>query len=174
MPVAESQLDVKVPRERATVVIALDVSGSMQATDVAPSRLTAAKAAAVRFVGSLPRTFDVGQVSFSSAATVQVAPTQDHASVAGAIDALTYGGGTAIGDAVAASVSAAQGVAVTAGAARLGHRHASCCCPTAGTPVEHLQRRRDELVAEIVELSARLLAVVARLSPSSPRADNSG
>ena len=108
VPVAESQLDVKVPRERATVVIALDVSGSMQATDVAPSRLTAAKAAAVRFVGSLPRTFDVGQVSFSSAATVQVAPTQDHAGVAGAIDALTYGGGTAIGDAVAASVSAAQ------------------------------------------------------------------
>ena len=44
----------------------------------------------------------------------------------------------------------------------------------ADAEVEHLKRRRDELVAEIVELSARLLAVVARLSPSSPRADNSG
>jgi len=82
----------------------------------------AAKAAAARFVGSLPKTFDVGLVSFSSAATVQVAPTQDHASVAGAIDALTYGGGTAIGEAVAASVSAAQGVAVRAGAARTPSR----------------------------------------------------
>ena len=135
---ARPRADVKVPRERATVVIALDVSGSMQATDVAPSRLTAAKAAAVRFVGSLPRTFDVGLVSFSSAVTVQVAPTQDHASVAGAIDALTYGGGTAIGDAVAASVSAAQAVAVTAGATRTPSRIVllSDGGNTVGQPVE--------------------------------------
>jgi Ca-activated chloride channel family protein len=119
---ARPRADVKVPRERATVVIALDVSGSMQATDVSPSRLAAAKAAAVRFVGSLPKTFDVGLVSFSSAATVQVPPTLDHVSVAGAINDLTYGGGTAIGDAVAASVAAAQGVAVNAGAAKTPSR----------------------------------------------------
>ncbi len=135
---ARPRADVKVPRERATVVIALDVLGSMQATDVSPGRLSAAKAAAVRFVGSLPKTFDVGLVSFSSAATVQVAPTQDHASVAGAIDALTYGGGTAICDAVAASVSAAQGVAVRAGAARTPSRIVllSDGGNTVGQPVE--------------------------------------
>jgi len=99
---------VRVPRARATVVVALDVSASMQATDVAPTRLDAAKAGAIRFVRALPKTFDVGLVSFSSNAALVVAPTQDHAAVQTGISSLSLGGGTAIGDAVATSVAAAQ------------------------------------------------------------------
>ena len=105
---ARPSADVRVPREQATVVVALDVSGSMEATDVKPSRIAAAKDAAAAFVTGLPKGFAVGLVSFSSAAAVVSSPTQDHAAVAAAIDSLQIGGGTAIGDAVQASVQAAQ------------------------------------------------------------------
>ncbi|HEV7209502.1 MAG TPA: VWA domain-containing protein [Mycobacteriales bacterium] len=105
---ARPQADVRVPRARATIVVALDVSASMQATDVSPTRLQAAQAGAIRFVRSLPKTFDVGLVSFSAAAAVIVAPTLDHAAVETGIGSLGLGGGTAIGDAVASSVAAAQ------------------------------------------------------------------
>ena len=106
---------VRVPRAEATVVVALDVSASMTADDVAPSRIEAAKTAAQAFVRSLPKTFDVGLVSFSGTATVVQQPTQDRASLIGAIGSLPLGGGTAIGDAVAASISAAKSVARTGG-----------------------------------------------------------
>jgi Ca-activated chloride channel family protein len=107
--------EVRVPRAKATVVVALDVSASMTATDVLPSRIEAAKQAAQAFVRSLPTTFDVGLVSFSGTATVVQPPTQNRAAVLDAIASLPLGGGTAIGDAVAASISAAQAVAKQSG-----------------------------------------------------------
>ena len=105
---AQPRGDVRVPRERATIVIALDTSASMLATDVEPDRFTAAQAAASRFVRTLPATFDVALVQFSGATAVVVPPTQDHPAVERAIGGLQLGPGTAIGDAVAASLSAAR------------------------------------------------------------------
>lgn len=98
---------VEVPREMATIVVAIDTSASMEATDVSPTRFAAATQAAATFIQDLPDTFDVALVSFAGTAVVQVAPTDDHASVVAAIDSLQMGQGTAIGEAVAASVAAA-------------------------------------------------------------------
>ncbi len=98
--------EIKVPRERATVVMAIDVSLSMEATDVAPSRIEAAKAAATSFLDDVPPAVNVGLVTFAGSSTLEVAPTTDREAVATAIDNLTLGEGTAIGDAIDTSLDA--------------------------------------------------------------------
>lgn len=84
-------------------MIAFDVSGSMEATDVEPTRMDAAKRAAVTFVDRLPERFNVGLVPFSGTTTVAVPPTTDRVVLRRAIEQLTPGQATAIGDAVMAS-----------------------------------------------------------------------
>lgn len=107
---ARPETDVQVPRERATVVVALDTSISMQATDVAPDRISAARESAAAFVAGLPEAFDVGLVSFSGTASVVVPATQDHDLVVQAVRTLQLGPSTAIGEAVFASLEAIRAV----------------------------------------------------------------
>lgn len=99
-----------VPREDATIVLAMDVSGSMLATDVAPSRLDSAEAAASAFIDQLPASFRVGLVTFGTAAQVAVAPTTDRGEVQAALAALEADGGTALGDAIGVSLRIAEDV----------------------------------------------------------------
>ena len=96
----------KVPRERATVILVLDISLSMQATDVAPNRLEASKVAAKEFVGSLPEKFNVALVAMSGAPGVRVPPTQDRELVYRTIDALELRDGTAVGDSLNVALQA--------------------------------------------------------------------
>jgi Ca-activated chloride channel family protein len=104
--------EVRVPRERATVIVAVDVSLSMMANDVDPDRLTAAKAAARDFVEGLPEEFNVGLVGFAGNASVFVAPVTDRAAVYAGIDRLAEGRtgqqGTAIGEAIYAALESIQ------------------------------------------------------------------
>jgi Ca-activated chloride channel family protein len=98
--VARPHANVSVEREEATVLLAMDTSRSMGATDVRPSRLAAAQNAANRLLELVPKRFRVGIVSFSTRAQIGVAPTEDRQLVRQAIAALQPGEGTAIGDAV--------------------------------------------------------------------------
>ncbi|GAB7036607.1 MULTISPECIES: VWA domain-containing protein [Catenuloplanes] len=104
--------EVRVPRERATVLIAVDVSASMAATDVAPDRLASAKAAAREFAAGLPEQYNAGLVAFAGTAAVLVPPGTDRARLTAGIDRIgmesTGRPGTAIGEAVAASLAAVQ------------------------------------------------------------------
>jgi Ca-activated chloride channel family protein len=111
--VARPHATVSVPREEATIILALDVSRSMKATDVQPSRLDAARTTAKEFLAEVPKKFRVGVVSFATRAAVGVAPTEDRALVSTALDSLKPGEGTAIGDAVALSVEVGQPSAST-------------------------------------------------------------
>jgi Ca-activated chloride channel homolog len=102
---ARPEMTLRLPYDRATVMVAIDTSGSMAATDVPPNRLEAAKAAAVAFVDDLPDTVNVGIVSFAGSSAVVSAPTTDHAQVQEQIGSLDLGGGgTAIGEAVFSSL----------------------------------------------------------------------
>jgi Ca-activated chloride channel family protein len=95
-----------VPREQATIMLAVDVSGSMAAPDVEPTRLRAAQAAALRFADRVPRQYEVGLVTFSRTASLVVPPTTDRVALRAAVEGLVAQGGTAIGDAVVTSIDA--------------------------------------------------------------------
>jgi Ca-activated chloride channel homolog len=97
---ARPTMVVAVPREDATVLLAMDVSGSMKATDVAPSRLDAAREAARSFIDQLPEGIRVGIVAFASRPVTLVEPTTDRAELDDALDGLQALDGTAMGDAL--------------------------------------------------------------------------
>jgi Ca-activated chloride channel family protein len=100
--------EVRVPRERATVVMAVDVSLSMQATDIEPTRFVAMQQAGKEFVDILPERINLGLVSFAGTATTVVAPTTDRGQVRNAIDNLDLAESTAIGDAIFTSLTAIE------------------------------------------------------------------
>ena len=101
-PMAET----KVARNRATIMLVVDVSLSMSATDVQPDRLSTAKQAGREFIDSLPDDLNVGLVTFAGRAQTPVMPTSDHATVARALDGAILQSATATGDAIAAAQSA--------------------------------------------------------------------
>jgi len=104
--VARPSTAVRVPRDRATVMMAIDVSLSMEATDVLPSRIQAAQQAAKKFVDLIPARINLGLVSFGGSANVLVPPTVDRDSIKAAIEKLGLQESTAIGEAVYTSLDA--------------------------------------------------------------------
>lgn len=107
--------ETPVAHESKIVMLDIDVSRSMEATDVSPTRLKAAAEAAQEFVRGLPQDYQVGLVSFSNTAKIVVSPTADHEEVVKAIGGLQPEASTATGDAVMASLQAIQAARAAAG-----------------------------------------------------------
>jgi Ca-activated chloride channel homolog len=110
---AKPSTTVSTPRRRGTVIVALDVSNSMRATDVKPSRMEAAKTAARSFVKEQPTAVKVGVVAFGDGAVIVQNPTTNHADALAAIDHVSVGGGTSIGQGLLTSLNAIAGKPIT-------------------------------------------------------------
>ncbi len=165
---------VNVPRERATVVVAIDTSISMMADDVEPTRHVAAKEAAERFVDRLPDQYNVGLVAFSGSAQVLVSPTTAHHDVRRAIQRLSLGPRTAIGEAIFASLDSmaalpdgpggepppARIVLLSDGETTAGrsNEEASEAARTAGVPVSTIAFGTDEGTVTVGDRSVRVPA----------------
>jgi Ca-activated chloride channel family protein len=107
---ARPHATISVPREEATVMLAVDVSRSMTAPDVRPTRLRAAQAAARRFVEQVPERFRIGVVAFADRANVVAPPTEDRDVVGAALGQVSAGEGTALGEAIQLALKAARSV----------------------------------------------------------------
>ncbi len=104
---------IRLPRREGTVMVAVDVSNSMAAADIKPSRFVAAKAAAGAFVRQQAPAVQVGVVAFGNGAVVVQTPTTAHADAVAAIERLSLGGGTSVGQAILTSLDAIAGKQLT-------------------------------------------------------------
>jgi len=112
LAVARPQATVPVPKATGSVILAFDVSNSMAAEDIAPSRLAAAQAAAVEFVRAQPSTVDIGVVAFGQGAQTTQLPTAEHEAAIAAINRLNVAGGTSLGQAILGSLTVIVGKSV--------------------------------------------------------------
>jgi Ca-activated chloride channel family protein len=110
---ARPEAQLAVPRVAGTVLLAFDVSNSMKATDVSPSRLGAAQAAATGFVDEQPSSVDVGVLVFGDQALLTQAPTDDREAATAAIRRAAAGGGTSLGQAILVGLGTITGKPVT-------------------------------------------------------------
>jgi Ca-activated chloride channel family protein len=135
---AHPEATVLVPKEQATVVLVMDVSRSMLARDVEPTRMEAAKTAAKSFVEKVPDQFKLGVVSFSGTAQAVTLPTTDRRLVNAGLDSLIPIGSTAIGDGIR------EGLAVGRRAAEAGAGNGQPDGPTGPNPGQEPQGQGEE------------------------------
>jgi Ca-activated chloride channel family protein len=114
LAVARPQRSVAAPQRAATVVLVNDVSGSMRADDIDPSRLTAAVDSAKVLVDETPDNFRIGLVTFADYAEQIVSPTTDRGAIEGSLERMVADGGTAMGDGLARGLQTAQAPVPTA------------------------------------------------------------
>jgi Ca-activated chloride channel family protein len=135
---AQPTVPASAERQKATVMLAIDTSDSMKATDVAPTRLAAAVVAAKTFIADLPSTFSVGIVSADANPEVVVAPSTDHAAVQVALDRLATSPGTALGEAIFTALASLPAGSTPSTAPNQGEGSGSGTAETAKTPAARI------------------------------------
>ena len=135
LSLARPQAVIPVRKDESTVVMVMDTSISMVATDVQPNRLTAAQSAGRRFLETLPEAVRVGLVSFSNAPEVQTLPTDDRQALRAALQGLQAGGGTAMGDALSQALDIAAAARAESAAAAAAGATPAPATPTPARPV---------------------------------------
>jgi Ca-activated chloride channel family protein len=186
---ARPERSVAVPLTNGAIMLANDVSSSMRATDVAPSRLGAAERAAKRFLADVPGTVQVGLLEFARTPTVLQSPTTDHALTQSAFTQLHTSGGTAVGVTILTAVhelgslplvhgkhppgaivlisdgASNVGTDPLAAARRAGAQHIPIYTVAVGTPNGTIPvTRGSRTVTTPVPVSAQQLGEIARLS----------
>ncbi len=116
---ARPQMFVSLPRVEGTVILAFDVSQSMAADDLEPTRIAAAKAAAQTFIENQPSTIDIGVVAFSSGGLVVQQPTDDRTAILSTLERLSPQGGTSLGQGIYTALNAIAGEPLTVDAEAL-------------------------------------------------------
>ncbi len=111
--VARPMVSLALPDRTGTVILAFDVSNSMRARDLEPTRMAAAKKAALAFVEQQPRTIRIGVVAFGDAAVTVLKPSNVKEDIVAAIERLSVGGGTSLGQGLFASLRAIAGKPLT-------------------------------------------------------------
>jgi Ca-activated chloride channel family protein len=119
LSVARPEMTLSIPHREGTVVLAFDVSNSMRAQDLEPTRMEAAKAAARAFVEKQPDSIQIGVVAFSDGGLVTQPPTTEQADVLAAIDRLSPSGATSLGQGIFTSLNAIAGDPITVDPAQL-------------------------------------------------------
>jgi Ca-activated chloride channel family protein len=107
--------DVRIPRNRAVVMLVIDVSQSMRSTDVAPNRMAAAQEAAKQFAGELTPGINLGLIAFGGTSTVLVSPTTNREATRNALDKLQFEDRTATGEAIFTALQAIATVGAVIG-----------------------------------------------------------
>lgn len=180
--------EVRVPKEAATVMLVVDVSASMEATDVEPNRLEAARQAALSFVDDLPERLRLGLVAFDRSTRVIAPPTTDHTMVETGIRDLYTGPGTAAGDAIFVALDAitsAGGAGTTDGEQTAAIVLLSDGATTVGTPVEAAAQAAVEQGVPVttiafgtpegtVEVAGRIIPVPADAAAMTSLAEATG
>lgn len=133
---ARPQTEISVPRREGTVILAFDVSNSMRANDLKPTRIDAAKAAAISFVERQPSTIRIGVVAFSDGSLLTQQPTSDRDKVLQAIKRLTPEGGTSLSQGIYASLQAIAGKSLNVDLPGLEQAARGTAEPSDATPTE--------------------------------------
>jgi Ca-activated chloride channel family protein len=147
----------QVPRNEGVVVLTVDVSASMTATDIAPSRIEAAIDGAAKFVDQIPDGIQIGLVAFDGTARVLVDPTTDHAAVTEAVHTLTPGPRTATGEALATSLDSIKST-LSAEILKSGDVPASVVLlsdgyTTVGRPVEEVAQQAKDMGVPVTTIA---------------------